>query len=113
MLFIKNHIPEYFCSEQLYCLMQRRVRGMVVNYIMYAVDNPEDREGKNVIRQMILDAADRVGFRHCDFTTRIGYALALLSPRLCWKLYCPLRMVIHRIREYQKAYKTRFSNQTG
>lgn len=67
--------------------------GPMAEYIRYSCKHPEDLQGRNTLREMLVKAREETGLKHCSLPARLGYYPVLLCPRLCMPLYDSYRVV--------------------
>ena len=92
-VFVKEHSPGLFSRKQVEKADRIRIYGMMAGYIKYSFKHPEDLQGRNILREMLVNAKKEVGLARCSLPARLGYYPVLLCPRLCMPLYDSYRAV--------------------
>lgn len=85
--FVREHTPEVFSMEQQERTIRTCMWNMIGNYLKYVCKNPDDTEGEQAVRDMLIRTfqdSDRGDYR---LLTRTSYRLALAAPRFGARLY--------------------------
>ena len=85
--FIKKNCPGTFSFSQYKRLVGIRVRGMTGIYLNYICNYPEDIEGREQVKQMLIRVAKQGMAEGCNLPVLIMSCLVLIFPDFNSKIY--------------------------
>ena len=90
--FVREHIPEVFCEEQLKKIRQHRLDRMIV----YFAKSTGDDRLRRKLKSRIVSAAEEWGIEDFGIRTKAAYRMVCRCPRLLEMLY----PIYHHVRVF-------------